>query len=135
MSPQLDVSAALTNPYTLDVFNVLRRPETINVFGESSVAEQQTFENVYGIVTPDGDASLARSAEMQTQVKVLSVISRFALRGNREASGTNFQPDLVVWDGNSYIVRNVEDYSRYAAGFVKASCELIDSVASAETTV
>jgi hypothetical protein len=124
--PQLDVSLALTNPYTLDTFSVLRRADTSNSFGEATLSTT-TFNNVRGVVYPEGDNRLQRLRDIQLQAKAICVITRFALRGSsKDGTGQNFQPDIVVWNGNNFIVELVDDYSQYAAGFIMATCVMTD---------
>ena len=42
-----------------------------------------------------------------------------------------YQPDLVFYQGQTYIVRKPYNWSRYGAGFYAAECELQDLVAEA----
>jgi galactose-6-phosphate isomerase len=133
MSPMMDVSVALTNPYTLDSFSVLRRPENINTYGEGSTADT-TIDGLYGVIYPEGNQGLERLAEEQRQLKVIAVITKFALRGSSKQSGQNYQPDTVIWNGNNFVVENVEDYSRYGPGFIKATCTIIDMITEAPST-
>lgn len=132
--PMLDVRVALTNPYTLDTFSVSRRQETVNSFGESTQAPT-LFNGINGVVYPEGDENLDRRDAPQLQAKTIVVITRFALRGaSVDGAGASWQPDVIVWSGSNYVVDRVEDYSRYAAGFIKVSASLLDSTAPPPTT-
>lgn len=126
--PEIDVSPALENPLTLSTFNVLRRSEMVNGFGEVQIGSLQ-FSGVTGVVYPEGDQTLDREEDMGVPRKGIAVISgQFALRSQgTDASGGAWQPDLVVWQGNQYFVESLEDYSTYALGFVKAHCVLTDA--------
>jgi hypothetical protein len=52
-------------------------------------------------------------------------VTKFRLQG----PSLGFQPDTVIWRGNEFIVRAIDDYSAYGAGFVQAlasSVEVLD---------
>src|SRR5579871_6678910 len=104
-----------------ETFTVLRRFETVNSYGESTVTTKQY--PAVGSVTPGGDNSLSREDAFQTEAKTITVVTAFLLRGpSTNPAGQNFQPDIVVWRGDSYVVRSLNDYSRYGAGLVEAEC-------------
>ncbi|HVI10226.1 MAG TPA: hypothetical protein VND65_18190 [Candidatus Binatia bacterium] len=127
--PMLDVSVALTNPYTLDSFNVHRRKQTINEFGETTISDK-VFAGVAGIVHPEGGNDLARRPEAQIQTKSLTVYTRFGLRSESEDCEDNsqYQPDLIEWRGDFFLVIHVEDWSQFARGYVKVTATSIDMV-------
>ena len=131
--PFLDVSDALSDPMTLDSFLVHRRTETVDNFGLGKVSVEKIPQR--GVVYPESLNDLARRPEAQINAKSLTVITRFALRGESKDSNTNaqYQPDLVEWHTDFFVVVHVEDWSNYARGFVKATCTSIDSVDQATT--
>lgn len=130
----LDVSAALSNPYTLDSFSVLRRKQVVNNFGQVKTNVERT-DNVLGVVFPEGLNDLARRAEAQTNTKSIVIITRFGLRGESETvDGCEFQPDIVKWNGSNFLVVRLEDYSRYARGYIKATATSMDIVDSPAET-
>lgn len=125
----MDISVALTNPYTLDYFTLHRYQQFLNNFGENRPFVFMT-ENVPGVIYPEGDNDLKRRPEAQVQAKSIVVITKFALRGESEQGfyGVNYQPDIVKWRGNHFLVNRVEDYSDFGPGFVKCSCSSWDMV-------
>lgn len=126
--PMLDVSAALTNPYTLDHFDVYRRKQIMNDFGEAKTAVQ-IISGVMGVVYAEGLNNLARRAEAQINPKSIVIISRFAMRGESQTvDKTQYQPDIVRCNGNYFLIVRVEDFSNYASGFVKMLATSIDMV-------
>lgn len=131
--PLLDMSTVLDDPNIIDTFAVLRRTEVVNNFGVSAVTAVST-PGVYGVVYPSNENDLKRFPDLQVQAKALTVITRFALRGESEASGSEFQPDVVVWNGDNFVVRALEDWSNYASGFILAICTSIDLVDQPPTT-
>jgi hypothetical protein len=152
MSPLLDVSFAVCSPMLADSFTVLRRTQTVNNFGIGSVASQ-TITPVYGVVAPSTENDLERFPDLEVQSKAITVITSFALRGEAEVAGVrynaggynqggyggseaiSFQPDIVVWNNDNFLVRALEDWSQYAAGFILAICtstDLVDQPPSTE---
>lgn len=131
--PMMDISVALTNPYTLDVFDVLRREEQVGTKG-SVIVLPTTIKAVPGVVHPAGAQDLERLSDDQRARKTIAVITKFALRGDSQEDGQNYQPDYVVWQGNNYVVMDVEDYSQYGPGFIKVLASITDMVATAPET-
>jgi len=134
--PMLDVSAALTNPYTLDTFDVNRVQEIMNNYGEMTT-NVQTFPGESGVVYPEGPEDLARRPEAELNAKTIVIITRFALRGMSSDSndGKRYQPDIVTWRNDNYIVVRVEDWSNFASGFVKCTCSSTDMVDQSTRTI
>ena len=125
--PGLDLSIALTNPLTLDSFDVLRRRQVKNNFGEVNMDVERTAA-VKGVVYSESLNDLARRAEAQVTTKSITIITRFALRSEAQDANDNsvYQPDVVLWRGDQFLVVHIEDYSNYAHGFVKATAESMD---------
>src|ERR1700732_4776245 len=131
----VDVSVCLTNPYLLDEFDVFRTREIVNGYGESKT-ETTEYEDIQGIVYPEGSNDLARRPEAQLNTKTIVIITAFALRGESNSSDDNnsYQPDRIRWRGNFFLVVRVEDYSNYASGFSKCTCASTDMVDQATVT-
>ena len=120
--PKLDVTDLLYDPDLTGHFDVIRRIQSVNQYGEVSVTAD-TFEHVIGAVYPTGSNSLTKEAAFQTQAKAITVVTKFRLRGaSQDMYGTQYQPDIVEWDGDQYEVKVVNDYSRYGGGFIEAEC-------------
>lgn len=106
-------------------FTVIRRIETVTSSGVVTTSRQ--IFAARGSISPSGDNSLAREDAFQTQAKSIKVITMFLLRGQgKDELGRKFQPDLVQWKGNSYIVSSINDYSQFGGGFIEAECSSID---------
>ncbi len=124
--PDLDITDLLTDPDLTDTFTVIRRLQVVNGFGEVTVTPT-TFTNLRGAVFPAGDNSLARQDAFQTQSKSITVATQFRLRGiSQDKTGAQYQPDIVVWNGDNYEVRSLSDFSNYGAGFTQADCVSVD---------
>ena len=112
-------------------FRVIRRAESVNSSGRSTV-KLETFDCVEGSVTPTSPKDLLRLPEEQRQRKSFTVITTFMLRGASRGSRGDSQPDLVVIQGNNYVVADLEDWSH--EGRVKAIVQLSDLVPTAPRT-
>lgn len=126
--PTLDVSDLLDDPDIAgDTFEVIRRIETVTQQGRTGITEVSQGMQV-GAVYPTGSNSLSRQDAFQNGAKSISVVTTFRLRMAAQEGGVQFQPDIVVWEGDRYIVRELDDYSNYGAGFVRAGCTSIDFI-------
>lgn len=125
--PSLDVAELLIDPDIAgDLFDVVRRPQTVSDQGRG-VIRPQTFPRIRGAVYPSGNQSLVRADAYEHGTKSMEVVTRFRLRGASQVGDDDqFQPDLILWAGEYFIVKDVEDYSRYGAGFIKAGCLSFD---------
>jgi len=134
--PMINVSVALTSPMLVDTFTVKRRVQTVGTNGRATTTNTPTT-GVSGVVYPSDNNDLQRLGDMQVTGKAITVITQFALRGESEESGTpevQFQPDIVTWHGNSFVVKHLEDWGAFGPGFVLAVCTSIDIVDAPPTT-
>ena len=131
----MDMTVALTNPYTQTAFDVLRRKQITNNFGEAK-KEIEIVPGVRGVLYPEGSNDLDRKSDAQLQTKTITVLTMFAMRGESESanSGGKFQPDVIRWNANHFLVKRVEDYSKYARGFVKVTAHSFDMIDQAPVT-
>lgn len=105
-----------------DAFQVVRRAEHVSQFGRAEIAPGGTTI-AYGTLYPTGDNSLVRQADYEHSQKTMTIVTKFRLR----MSAPGYQPDIVLYRGSSYIVRNVRDYTQWGAGFVEAECTSLDA--------
>lgn len=121
MSPILDPGQiVLTSPYLADSVSVIRRQETLTTSGRNTLSPVTT-NNVPAIVDVTGDNSLDRPFDGERQKKEIDVYTRFALRG-ASLDNMNWQPDLVLWHGDQFVVKTTEDWGAYGEGWTKAHC-------------
>lgn len=121
--PEIDPSIALSSPMLVDGFVAQRRPSPVNTDGRARPYVAAAYQ-AYGIVHVIGPSSLERRPDEQHAQKTIQVITPFRLQGPTEG----FQPDLVIWHGDTYIVNSVEDYSNLGPGWVLAVAGSWDSV-------
>lgn len=131
--PFLDVSDITLDPDFADSVNVIRREATVNNFGEGSTPAPVTFSDVIGTVTQASPNDLERRIPDYTASgQVISFVTPFRLYGPAKDGLQRFQPDLIEWNGNTYVVKVLEPYTRFGAGQVQALCEQFNYVAEAE---
>lgn len=119
--PLLDVSEILLDPDFYSVFKVIRRLEVVSSAGRAQFTPYswQAIGNVQTV----GDNSLVREEAYSMQQKTIKVYTKFRLRGvSVQINGKTWQPDLVFWRGEYFLVKTVEDFSEYGAGFVESEC-------------
>ena len=121
--PFIDVSDVILDPMIAGTpFIVLRRRSDVNNFGETQDAETVRFE-AFGSITPIGENSLIRDAAYATQSNTIQVITEFQLRGaGKDEQGNEFQPDVVLFEGEEYLVITLNQFAKFGAGFVVAEC-------------
>jgi hypothetical protein len=134
--PLIDVTAALTNPYTLEKVTVVRRKETVDTDGFVAL-ELSTFSPVFGVIAAGFAATMSstndlmrRNPDYDYQTKSISFVTKFRLRGvSKELNGDRYKGDILIWPPEAvdqYLVTRVEDYSRFGRGFVQSEASAID---------
>lgn len=126
--PDIDVTDVLLGAAVAgEMFVVQRRKETVTEQGLSTV---ETFNlDATGSVQPEGENDMIRDADYDAASRTIEVITPFRLRGESvDGAGNQFKPDIVIWNGNSYVVKKVEDYSTFGRGLVIAICTSEDFV-------
>jgi hypothetical protein len=123
--PLINQSVALTNPMSMDQFAVVRRQQVVGNNGRATF-NTTNVPNLSGVVYPSTKNDLERFPNFQVAGKTITVITRYALRSESEASGTDFAPDIVQWHGDNFLVKELEDWSAYGPGFVLAICSSTD---------
>lgn len=121
--PEIDASAdVLLDPFVAATsFVVVRRRSWTDVNGIAQQSESRI--NALGSVTPTGDSSLIREDGYTTATKTLMVITRLFLRNaSEDVNGIKWQPDLIFWQDDYFVVKDLDDYSQFGVGMVKADC-------------
>lgn len=122
------VQAVLGEPKLLPVF---RRPYAVGLDGiVVAIGPPQRFL-VRATVVSTPPNNLERNPEMQLMQDSIEVTTDFPLQGPvRNGRATDFQPDEVVWHGETYLVTGLYDFSKGGKGFVKASCQCVNRISS-----
>jgi hypothetical protein len=119
---EIDVTDVLADPFIAgQKFVVVRRQQTVGTNGLVSITESRF--NASGSVVPSGDNSLVREEAYSQQANSITVVTGFRLRGvAKTAGGASYLPDLVLWQDNYYIVRDLKDWTDFGAGMTEAEC-------------
>lgn len=121
--PMLDVSFVTMDPMLADTFSVKRQEQAISDKGRVETTET-LFENLTGVVTQQDPSDLMKRDDGQFVPRSIFVASKFAFRNAVEG----FQPDVIIWHGTEYWVKQVYAYSRFGLGFYEV-------VASSQTAM
>lgn len=130
--PFIDVTELAFDPDLADnLFQVIRRPQSVSPAGKVTITERPAVD-ARGAVWPSGDNSLSRVEAYETMANSITVLTTFRLRGPSRQGNAQFAPDLIVFKGSRYIVRDLKSFTQYGAGFMLAECLSIDFVDAAE---
>lgn len=131
--PTLDPSRVILSPRLADRFTVVRRQQIAQPNGRPKKV-QTSFPNVVGVVTYASPNDLERLPDEERAKQSIRVHTRFRLFAPaRDVVQQTFLPDLVLWDGDFFVVADLNRYSRYGAGFLDAICcsmDVVDTPAS-----
>lgn len=119
--PLIDTSELLVDPDFVEPVTVLRRMQLVSEQGRVST-QNQSFMNVIACVQPQSDEPMVRGTDSQLLPALISVHTKFRLRG----ISPNFQPDIVIWNGNQFVVNKVFNWSHFGLGYVMAECSSMD---------
>jgi hypothetical protein len=126
--PLLDVSSLLLDPDFAQPLTIERRTEVVGSNGRATITSQIVLPAPYGVILPVdtaiGGNALERGPDEQHRGAALEVITRFRLQG----PSPSFQPDVIVYEGNRYVITIVNTLTKYGAGFIRAECSSMDSV-------
>jgi hypothetical protein len=127
--PEIDVTDVLIDSDVAGTsFTVIRRQEVVGQNGVA-VVTPHVINNVLGSVQASGDNSLIREDTLDAQTKTLRVVTQFRLRGvSAGPSASGYKPDVILWNGDHFEVRMIEDWSQFGGGFIDAECVEIDYV-------
>jgi hypothetical protein len=112
--PQLDVSFMTMDPMFSDLFTVIRRDEVL-VNGRAATRETH-YPDTVGVVTYE-PVSFERREDGQMAPRTIFVATKFQMRG----IGPGVQPDLIVHNGTTYQVNQINPYSRFGQGFYEVT--------------
>lgn len=120
----ISVREVLLDPDITDLILVSRRRETVSMStGRSEIVVEKEFPNTQAVVCAASPNDLERLDDSQRMGRNLSIVTTFPLRG----PSPGYQPDLISWHGDLFIVKLVDPYPQYGE-FVQAIAGSIDSI-------
>lgn len=114
----INVASVVNDPRFTQPVTRIQRKEVVNSFGETTTVNTPT--TIQATVTSPGKTGMMRFDDAQTYADVIQVTTTSNLNGPAVGS----QPDLIVWQGQTFIVAIVNDYGAF--GYTRATCKLID---------
>ena len=124
--PLLDVTDVLSDPDFADTITVTRQVETVDGHGRGQIGPQ-TFSNVTAVVTAGQGDVLKYFPEMVNVRGAVLIHTTFRLISASETT----QADLVTWEGRTYQITELNDWSTFGAGFIMAVGTLKEFVEAA----
>lgn len=117
----LDVTEILTDPDFADDFPVKRRAESVGQNGRSEL-QVRDMKGV-GVICAASPSDLERLPEDQRMRRTISIVTQFRLQG----PSPGYQADLVGWQGDFFVIVDIQPYTNYGAGFVQALASSMSS--------
>jgi hypothetical protein len=123
----LDVSQVPICAEFGDTFQVQQRTDQLSQTGRSTAGQIWSGPGpitCIGTIYPTGENSLVRQEDQQHGLKTLTIVTPYRLR----TTAPGCQADVVYYRGNMFIVKEVNDYTPFGAGFVEAVCSSVESI-------
>lgn len=118
--PMLDVTDVLFDPDFCDISLTYTRREIL-IDDEGITSTKESTYPFSGVVTVDSsiEAQIRTSGQLVSG-RILVVTTTRLIAGENHYIG-----DIVTYQGRKYLVKSVDPYTAYGAGFVQAHCELM----------
>ena len=122
----LDVNDAFDPSFWTDI-TVLRRGIQVDAHGRGEVTETSMPTRAVVIAASPND--LNRLPEAEIQQKTISVYAPFRFQGAAvDSFGNEMHPDMILWNGGTFLVRLLDDFSNYGRGFTHAIATSINAI-------
>lgn len=125
----LDVTELMSDPDFVSPFTVTRQGQLIDSFGRRGVSSTRK-QKIFGSIQPVS----ARTMEVQPNLTNVSGAIEIWTQFRLEGPSTTTEADTVTWNGNDYVVVNVESFTNFGRGYVHAIAQLRDLLAASPAT-
>lgn len=113
---RIDVSEVLTDPDFVDPFVVIRAQQSVNDNGR--LTQTAIYLHTSGSVQPASNSTYMMFPECARATGDIEIFTGFALTVVTEA----LSADELCWNGRTYTVVGVSDFSNFGGGHVVALC-------------
>lgn len=117
----IDVSDIVADPDFQDAVTLIRRVSSVNAYGENEITESSS--SVSMVIQPASPDDLQRLPDSVRRRDAVTVW----YRGELSVDANGVYPDVIVWVGKRYQVRDTEPFGNWGVGYVKAVCTLIEA--------
>jgi len=118
--PLINVDELLADPDFTQPVSIITSTEAVNSSG-FNVPVQTTTTNIQAIVQNNGSEKLIRLADGSRISDAVTIWCRHSLH----AATATTAADIIVYNGQQYVVKVSEDWSHYGIGWYKATGEFI----------
>jgi len=116
--PLLNLARVARNPrFVQSVLRIVRQ-ESVNEYGENELITTKSM--IKATITMANPNDLNRFTDATTYIKAINVITTTELNADR----IGYQPDIIIFQGDSYIIKGTFTYSEN--GFTRAIAVLSD---------
>ena len=116
----LDVSDVLLCTEFTDNYIIQRNVEVVDINGRSTITP--TKIQSFGVVTMASGKDLQRLADYEVLDRVIKITTKTQL----QSEVRNAQPDIIIWRGDSYVVKDIKLYPQFGQGFYSVLAASID---------
>lgn len=124
MPPDVNVGDILRSPHSGEMLTIQRSKESVDSKGRESATVQTLYAP--GVVLPKdtaiGGNEVTREIDSIYRNAALIIHTPFRLRG----PAPGYQPDVILWQGDRYVVTLVNNYSQFGPGFIYAEAASIE---------
>ena len=118
----LNVSSVLLDPDFCDSLVCRRRQQAMSATGRAIMEEM--LLPFSGVVTAISPSDLDRQEDYSIMSRSISVVTKFRAQGET----VGYQPDVLVWRGNNFVVKHVDPYPQFGEGFYQIEARSQDKV-------
>jgi galactose-6-phosphate isomerase len=115
---RIDVTELLTDPDFADTFTLVRTAQSVDDHGRSVFTETPYL--LVGVVQSASGRSLEYLPDMSRASGAIEVYCKFYM----QVASDGYAADRVQWNGKTYIVTHIDDWTNYGSGFTRALCIL-----------
>jgi hypothetical protein len=128
--PFLDVTDVLRDPMFCEQLTITRREQAVSNKGRGSTNNTVVNPKPVGVVLPVTDKPLERGPDQQNLPKAIEIHTPFRLRSASDKADRTktYQPDIVTWQGDDFTVVNVDSFSQYGQGWIRADAISTDTI-------